>query len=542
MRIKKSKQSSRSRLSYPKGFLVGAVCLLLWRAFFADHETYVLEYYHFHPPDATGKGTTRDSPNFKPIHKPWPETLYDHTLGPAVARAKYFGFANRQSNDGHNRSDWEALTTDKCEEQGAAEFLPIQEIQDRKLPTAILIGVQKGGTTALYRYLTRHPDIDPSHKELYFLDEVLDYYLLNATHPSIPRNRGRELYSQTTLGIYQRWKLKLKQAKQNNATGKGNTGKRSYAIVNTTEGGGYDFYVHTERRKEDEQEIENTTQDQRYAYMVQPNARRPRILPFPTPDESMQQMFKIRGKKLKKGSYIAVDMTPNYMMHSDRVPARIQCLVPWVKLVVILRHPIDRARSQYDMKLRAAKGNPANQINNGVLVNKWGNPIRSFDQFVRNDLDALYELGVLQDWTKVKFEEFWKSEQCWKAWQTYIHSGLNAPVGAGLYALQLKPFLDVLRSMHGVNAKDYFYAIDNQELRTRPDETFQGLLKFLQLEPFSLAKYKMSINQAGGKKRIEKPTHELSPETSRLVRVAIEPYDQKLADLLGAEWRDKWSL
>jgi hypothetical protein len=57
-----------------------------------------------------------------------------------------------------------------------------------------------------------------------------------------------------------------------------------------------------------------------------------------------------------------------------------------------------------------------------------------------------------------------------------------------------------------------------------------------------LAKYKMSINQAGGKKRIEKPTHELSPETSRLVRVAIEPYDQKLADLLGAEWRDKWSL
>jgi hypothetical protein len=96
--------------------------------------------------------------------------------------------------------------------------------------------------------------------------------------------------------------------------------------------------------------------------------------------------------------------------------------------------------------------------------------------------------------------------------------------------------------MHGANATDYFFAIDNQELWKRPDETFQGLLEFLQLEPFSLENYKMTINQADGKTAIKEPPLELSPETLRLVQVAIEPYNQKLADLLGAEWRDKWSL
>jgi hypothetical protein len=475
MRIEASKESNRSRLSYPKVCWVIAVCLLLWRAFFADNETYILGYSH------------------SPDSWPRPRKVFDHTLGPAVARAKYFGFQNRQSHEGHNRSDWEALTVDKCEEQGAADFLPIEEIQKRKLPMAILMGVQKGGTTALHSYLVRHPDIEPSEKELYFLDEVLDYYLLNATHPSIPRNRGRELYSQRTLGIAQRSKRKNLQ-KQNNATdGKGNTGEQPPKIK---------------------------------------IAERPNNRPYPTADENMQKMFSRREKR-NLANAIAVDMTPNYMLHSDRVPARIQCLVPWVKLFVILRHPIDRARSQYDMKMRVVSGNS---------VNQWGNLIRSFDQYVRDDLDALYELGVLQDWTKVKFEEFWKSKDCWKAWQKYIHSGLNAPVGVGLYALQLKPFLDVLQSIHGVNATDYFYAIDNQELRNRPDETFQGLLNFLQLKPFSLEKYKMTINQAGGKKTIEKPTHELSPETWRQVQVAIEPYNQKLADLLGAEWRDKWSV
>jgi len=38
-------------------------------------------------------------------------------------------------------------------------------------PDFIIIGVQKGGTTSLYNYLIKHPNIEPSfRKEVHFFD------------------------------------------------------------------------------------------------------------------------------------------------------------------------------------------------------------------------------------------------------------------------------------------------------------------------------------------------------------------------------------
>ncbi len=46
----------------------------------------------------------------------------------------------------------------------------------RALPTFLIIGAQKAGTTSLYRYLAKHPDIKPNFvvKELSFFDEYYD--------------------------------------------------------------------------------------------------------------------------------------------------------------------------------------------------------------------------------------------------------------------------------------------------------------------------------------------------------------------------------
>lgn len=253
----------------------------------------------------------------------------------AVQRAKFFGLPQRQRNSGHDKTRLAALSTSKCDAQGAEEFLSNAEIRHLKLLQAILIGAQKGGTTALYQYLDQHPDIQKTQKELYFLDEAVDQLLVKKHPPTIPRKMGRNLYFQKMReGILQ-------------------------------------------------QEHENST----------------------------NQTHKM-----------VLDMTPNYMLHSDRVPARIRCLVPWAKVFVLLRDPIERASSQYEMKLQMTRGNR----------NQFGNPIPTFDEYVKNDLAALYEIGVLQDWTTVDFEDFWKSQDCAKAWQIYIHSGLNAPVGFGL--------------------------------------------------------------------------------------------------------------
>ena len=56
--------------------------------------------------------------------------------------------------------------------------------KDRVLPNFIIIGVQKGGTTSLFRYLTKHPDVIPGYKkEVKFFDgnyqNGIDWYRYN---------------------------------------------------------------------------------------------------------------------------------------------------------------------------------------------------------------------------------------------------------------------------------------------------------------------------------------------------------------------------
>eukprot|EP00980_Cylindrotheca_fusiformis_P025382 scaffold13560_cov161-Cylindrotheca_fusiformis.AAC.2 len=356
----------------------------------------------------------------------------------AVQRAKRFGLPQRAQNSGHDPSLWKTLQANECDQQGTTT----ENDNNLFLPQAILIGVQKGGTTALYEYLDQHPQIAKTKKELYFLDETMDDVLLK--WGTIPRRVGRNLYHQ-----------KLRES------------------------------------------------------MINPHA-------------TATTKNKKKKNQQQQHSFV-MDWTPNYMLHSDRVPSRIECLVPWVRLLVLLRNPIDRARSQYEMKL--AMTNPKRRRHN---------PIPTLDEYIVNDLNALEELGVLHDWTKVDFETFWKSADCWKAWEAYIHSGLNAPVGMGLYALQLKPFLDMLAKLHpNDHWTNYLLALDSHDLQHDTDNTFQRVLQFLNLSPMSLQEYPV-VNQ--GKREHDMLSH----ETRIRFEMAIEPFNRKLVELLGDEWQDKW--
>lgn len=58
----------------------------------------------------------------------------------------------------------------------------IETASQRSLPDFAIIGTQRGGTTSLYRYLSRHPDVGPAYrKEVHFFDRYyakgLDWYL-----------------------------------------------------------------------------------------------------------------------------------------------------------------------------------------------------------------------------------------------------------------------------------------------------------------------------------------------------------------------------
>mmetsp|Transcript_42953 Transcript_42953/g.103953 ORF Transcript_42953/g.103953 Transcript_42953/m.103953 type:complete len:553 (+) Transcript_42953:213-1871(+) len=463
----------------------------------------------------------------------------------AVEKAKYYGLPQRKMNSGHgDASFWNKLTNATCDNQGAIEMLELEDIQRLQLPRAILIGVQKGGTTALFQYLDEHPSVERTKKELYFLDEDMDKLVGHAG--SIPRQVARNLYHQKMRdGIVEaralekqknRHKDQLRLKLQHNGGGAQLAESPSDKQLRRRLQQQTDKLLpmaHVEENNNQKKKKHNRDLDDGFS----------RSHHGPPPDMSQIQPLKTTTTTT---NYIT-DLTPNYMFHSDTVPNRIKCLVPWVKLLVLLRDPVARARSQYRMKLEMVLPKKHNS---------YGNPIPSLDEYIENDLNALYEVGVLKNWTQVDFDSFWDSEECWKAWYSYVHRGLNAPVGMGLYALQLKPFLDIILEIHGSSSSsetttttrhhqilsDYFLAIDSQDLQLETDKTYQEVLKFLRLPPFSLTEY-ARVNKASSKQDHgqQQQQSKLSPAVQKRMQDAIAPYNRKLGDLLGEEWRDKWS-
>jgi hypothetical protein len=320
------------------------------------------------------------------------------------------------------------------------------------LPQAILIGVQKGGTTALYTYLDQHPDIAHSTKELYFLDETVDTYM---TDRGIPKTKTQIAY--------------------------GNVMKRAI------------------RREKD---FSSRDKDDQY-----PSSNNKMIL----------------------------DLTPNYLFYGDRLPQRIQCLVPTAKIFCLLRNPIDRARSQYDMKYQFfINSSHDNTTDNNT--NRYGNKVPTFDEYIQNDIAALKETGVLQDWNVVDFNAFFDSPAATEAFRTYVNSGLNAPIGMGLYAMQLKPYYDdqedfwlLDHNNDDNNNNNRFLAIPSEQLQHNTTQTYAKVLRFLGLPPLELSRFPQS-NRARQKQAV------VSPTTRALLQDVFRPFNKKLVEMLGGEW------
>ena len=49
----------------------------------------------------------------------------------------------------------------------------------------------------------------------------------------------------------------------------------------------------------------------------------------------------------KNSLAVALESSPRYLLSSDRIPDLIMCATPWVKMIAIVRDPIERASSQY---------------------------------------------------------------------------------------------------------------------------------------------------------------------------------------------------
>lgn len=222
----------------------------------------------------------------------------------------------------------------------------------------------------------------------------------------------------------------------------------------------------------------------------------------------------------------ALDATPNYLFLSDRVPHRLLCAAPWVKLLVVLRDPVDRAYSQYMMQLHRDLTNPENRRG-----------YASFDDFIAMDMKVLQDTGVLprgfggwhqdsnhqgQPSLSVVDKSWLLSDQTREAWANYTKLGVNSPIGRGLYCLQLMEWMEAMDRYH--KPRSDLKVLSSQQLLDHTNETYADILRFLQLPPHSLYEY-TKIHQT------QYHETEMSQSTRQKLKAFYEPFHRLLKDL-----------
>ena len=217
---------------------------------------------------------------------------------------------------------------------------------------------------------------------------------------------------------------------------------------------------------------------------------------------------------------VALDDSPRYLFLSDRVPARILCVAPWAKVLAILRNPVDRAFSQYNMKL-ASKG--AKRLQQGAAAT-----LPTFEEWIEMDFQLLTNTGVLSH--GMSQTDFAGSTAEMKAWKNYTRNCRHAPIGRGLYALQLRHWFQAYEAA-GKSRSDFFI-IQSEYFKKNKNQVYNDVLRFLGLEPFDLQHDK---EPNSGFYR-----EEMNATTRARLEAFYAPYNQELYALLGKEWEGVW--
>jgi hypothetical protein len=157
----------------------------------------------------------------------------------------------------------------------------------------------------------------------------------------------------------------------------------------------------------------------------------------------------------KPGQTVLVEASPSYLWDPD-VPERVRSLLGEPKLIALLREPVDRAWSQYWMKVRR------------------GEEERSFEGVLQREAECFGAAGQMPSDGSVP----------------RIRYGRESYLGKGLYAPQVERWLSVF-------PRHCFHFIRSEDLFREPAEALSGLLRFLGLpqmrleglEPFNAGRY-----------------------------------------------------
>lgn len=178
---------------------------------------------------------------------------------------------------------------------------------------------------------------------------------------------------------------------------------------------------------------------------------------------------------------VTFDNTPDYLA-TPQVPARIHAYDPAIKLIAVLRDPVKRAFSAWNM------------------YRQQGSEARDFATCVQEDIARI------------------------QAGDTGLHA---SPVGHGLYAEQIERYLQYFDRAQLV-------ILHSDDLRHATQPTLDRVIAFLELSPYRWPASQLDpvhVRQYG---------QSMDSDTRAALRAFYRPYNATLFDLLGRDfgWND----
>ncbi len=226
------------------------------------------------------------------------------------------------------------------------------------------------------------------------------------------------------------------------------------------------------------------------------HARRKEVHYFDSPEFALglnwyRAHFPLAIHRLSNSGCITGEATPYYLTH-PQVPARVAAVVPKVKLIVMLRNPIDRALSHHNHQVRRGR-----------------EPL-DFEQAIRAEPQRLS--GELE---RMQADDTYYSHAYW------AYSYLTR----GRYAEQLERWLQVF-------PLDQLLVIGSEAFFNDPRTQYKRTLTFLGLPDHDLGEYKKQ-NTGGAYDGI-------TPELHAELNAYFRPHNERLYALVGRDfgWND----
>jgi len=194
---------------------------------------------------------------------------------------------------------------------------------------------------------------------------------------------------------------------------------------------------------------------------------------------------KLFVKKFSKKNFVTGEATPRYVEHPHALK-RIKKILPNAKFIVLMRNPIDRAFSHYNMNMTSEL------------------EYLTFEDALKHEKKRIHG----------RYEKMQRVEGYY-SWDYDIFGYLEH----GIYVKYLKRWMDVF-------PREQFLILQTEEFKKNTSDVYNNALQFLNLPENTLKEYTLH-------KKLENKKRVMKPETRKQLVEYFKPHNEELYKFLG---------